>query len=377
MAPHPRNGLGLMRTAMEMAVALMFAWTSPPVLAQHGGGGHGGGSLGGSHAGAAHSGGISYMTSARADAGSGARTGNGFTPRPGVMPTTSVRLIAPAGNGQAYEPGHAQIDAAPPQHVMIGFPLPGTENQRQMISLRSSPLSFSGQGHEIWEDSPSAANRSLHSRGTFEGDGLAGRGFPRSPGPIGPRRFRRFFNPPVFFGGYPFGFPFWGLGFGFGGGPGCYSWGDSWDPAWGSGFESCTSGYFEQGGAAPYDIEASGSDATDSEYGPYAPQNAPEDNSNLQNPASQQGQVLLYFKDGTVYEASDYWVADGRLHYVTASGAEYSSELNDIDIQRTVDENAARGISITLRPAPISRPPQDPSQNQPAGTSEPLPTPQE
>jgi hypothetical protein len=62
--------------------------------------------------------------------------------------------------------------------------------------------------------------------------------------------------------------------------------------------------------------------------------------------------VVLFLKDGTVYAISDYWIADNKLHYVTNYGGENSIPLDQLDMQRTVDTNAKRGINITLRPTP-------------------------
>jgi hypothetical protein len=59
---------------------------------------------------------------------------------------------------------------------------------------------------------------------------------------------------------------------------------------------------------------------------------------------------MLYLNDGTVYALTNYWVAGGRLHYVTQYGGENSVAMDQVDMQRTVDVNAHRGVPITLRP---------------------------
>jgi len=51
---------------------------------------------------------------------------------------------------------------------------------------------------------------------------------------------------------------------------------------------------------------------------------------------------------------SDYWLAGGKLHYVTSYGGENSVDANQLDLQRTVNENASHGITFTLRPAPTT-----------------------
>jgi hypothetical protein len=65
--------------------------------------------------------------------------------------------------------------------------------------------------------------------------------------------------------------------------------------------------------------------------------------------------VIFYLRDGTGYGATDYWLADGILHFVTTYGTEKSVGLDQLDVQRTVDENAARGVFITLGPSPRGR----------------------
>lgn len=50
--------------------------------------------------------------------------------------------------------------------------------------------------------------------------------------------------------------------------------------------------------------------------------------------------------------AIDYWVADGELHYRVSDGSEGALDINDLDLQRTVDENAKRGVPFTLKPQP-------------------------
>ena len=65
--------------------------------------------------------------------------------------------------------------------------------------------------------------------------------------------------------------------------------------------------------------------------------------------------MVLFLKDGTVYAITDYWIADNKLHYITNYGGENSIPLDQLDMQRTVDVNAKRGINITLRPSPQSQ----------------------
>jgi hypothetical protein len=64
--------------------------------------------------------------------------------------------------------------------------------------------------------------------------------------------------------------------------------------------------------------------------------------------------VFLYLKDGTEYTATDYWLADNELHYVVNDGEEHRIHIAQLDFQRTVDENANRGVTLSLKPNPDS-----------------------
>ena len=61
---------------------------------------------------------------------------------------------------------------------------------------------------------------------------------------------------------------------------------------------------------------------------------------------------MIYLRDGSGYGVSDYWIADGMLHFVTTYDSEKSVVLADVDWQRTVDDNAARGVYFKLSYAP-------------------------
>ena len=81
--------------------------------------------------------------------------------------------------------------------------------------------------------------------------------------------------------------------------------------------------------------------------------------------------MVLFLKDGSVYALTDYWVAGGKLHYMTNYGGENSIDLDKIDIQRTVDVNSKRGIDITLRPAPAPAPESQGPEQQPTQPPDP------
>lgn len=67
----------------------------------------------------------------------------------------------------------------------------------------------------------------------------------------------------------------------------------------------------------------------------------------------QRGLTELYLKDGTVYRVSDYWLEDGKIHFRTSDGAvEHALDVDQLDLQTTVDVNTRRGLRFTLRNEP-------------------------
>jgi hypothetical protein len=76
---------------------------------------------------------------------------------------------------------------------------------------------------------------------------------------------------------------------------------------------------------------------------------APDSNPVASNVAESTAAVVLYLNDGKTYEVSDYWVADNQLHYISNHGSESTIDLDQVDLQRTVDENAKRGTQFTLK----------------------------
>lgn len=85
---------------------------------------------------------------------------------------------------------------------------------------------------------------------------------------------------------------------------------------------------------------------------PLSGQGSPNTNADTGNVATSTPTILLYLKDGTMYTATDYWLADGQLHYVVNYGGENTVDIGQVDLQRTVDENAKRGVTVTLKPRP-------------------------
>jgi hypothetical protein len=95
------------------------------------------------------------------------------------------------------------------------------------------------------------------------------------------------------------------------------------------------------------------------------PQGSPNTNPDTGNVAASTPTVLIYLKDGTMHTASDYWLVDNKLHYLTSYSTESIVDMDEVDLQRTVDENAKHGIMFTLKP----------SRNGPAATPTPEPIP--
>jgi hypothetical protein len=50
--------------------------------------------------------------------------------------------------------------------------------------------------------------------------------------------------------------------------------------------------------------------------------------------------------------ASDYWLVDGQLHYTVAYGGENTISMDQVDMKRTTDENAKRGVHFRLKSSP-------------------------
>jgi hypothetical protein len=60
--------------------------------------------------------------------------------------------------------------------------------------------------------------------------------------------------------------------------------------------------------------------------------------------------LRLYLKNGATFDVATYWLAENKLHYISTDGSELIIQMDQLDLQRTVDENAKRGIKFTLQP---------------------------
>jgi hypothetical protein len=58
--------------------------------------------------------------------------------------------------------------------------------------------------------------------------------------------------------------------------------------------------------------------------------------------------ILLQLRDGSMYGLIDYWAKGDELHYTTTYGSQDSVPLERIDIEKTVQLNAERGVPFAL-----------------------------
>lgn len=68
----------------------------------------------------------------------------------------------------------------------------------------------------------------------------------------------------------------------------------------------------------------------------------------------------LLLTDGTILNVTDYWVTDGQLHYKIIEQAgqkpvEQTIPFGELDLQKTIDVNTARGFRFVLRNEPFEQ----------------------
>ena len=425
-----------------LSMAILFACAATPAFAQRGGGspgggfhGGGGGGFHGGSGGGFHGGGAGGSHMSGGSSGGGFRSSPSSPPRMGggysrSMPSVSPRFetgssARPSGNvyrphGGSVGGGQRPAFSAPPQALAdgqwhsFGGPAAGRASTGPSSQARSSAgtgwqtfggnrpsgevrstRSFSGQGHNIWENAPMARNvvpssRALSNiRGSFT-NSFSGKSMLRSNASIlassrtatrSPVRNRTILNSPGWngFGGFSnstrfgFGGGFhrrcwncgfqWGFGFGWWPGWGFgWPWFDNWDWGWGPSWIDpwwSWPAYGYYGYPAAY---VTGYPYDDNSWFSQPPESSPSSEDvtppvdQYVPPSPSNGQIemptLLYMKDGSVYAASDYWVENGKLHYVLSTGAENAVELDRLDLMRTVKENADIGVEVTLKPRP-------------------------
>jgi hypothetical protein len=376
------------RDATKILGAILLFSVTPALALQHGGGGggHSGGGGGGGHFGGGGGGHASSGGGHPATSGQHASA-----PRPSSGPS-SVRVGAPVATTHSAGPSGtapgARVVSRLAQVTHIAEPgylweaTPGYSNRVGP----AAPKDLGKRGY-VWEEGPSSGaagekssyflteNMSPRTEtapraggGTFAARGsvsphsnaviLSRRPIPSAS--IGARsgRFNHNRRPPFYLGGfYPFGFfpgffydDCLGAGFDYG-----YGYG------FGYGYNPCGYGYFYPGYG--YSMGGSYSDFTGNvtnDTMPYgAPSLVPDSEPSAAEatappsaaaPSPNADSTVLFLKDGTSFAVTDYWLESGRLHYVTTYGGANAIELEALDTQRTVDENARNGVTFTLRP---------------------------
>lgn len=72
-----------------------------------------------------------------------------------------------------------------------------------------------------------------------------------------------------------------------------------------------------------------------------------------------QSVTVLYLKNGYSVGVTDYHLDEGELHYMTTYGSEDSVPISQVDLQRTVNENASMGVTFILHPRQAPKPPEN------------------
>jgi len=413
------------------AALTLFAFAAIPAFAQRGGGSHSGG--GGFHGGGggSHSSGGSY--GGFRGGASSPSTGNGFSRGASSAPSAgygarpagnAYRSVAPPVSGVQRPSNFSSAPAAQAdgQWHSFGNGSPARGSSTSQSEVRGSAntgggwhvfggnrsatggtpgatRSFSGQGSDVWENTPVAHNvvsssRTLNNvRGSFNQTPIAGSvagnsGIRTNSSLVTSSRLasgsgfgnRAFTGPSTvrfgnsyygYRGGYGWGFRggCWNCGYPFGFGLG-------WGPGWGFGWPWL--GYWNSGlywndpwwgwpGYGGYGYPASyiyGYPYVDSGSNSSQPENYP-DTDTYTPPVDQSSSagvsggdsappILLFMKDGSVDSVRDYWISGGQIHYIFLNGAESAIDMDQLDLQRTVDENAKSGVQFTLKPNPNS-----------------------
>lgn len=193
------------------------------------------------------------------------------------------------------------------------------------------------------------------------------------------RRFRPGRNP-RFESTTPFGFfphhrrfGFDGCGFGrrsffFGGDFDCFSGGFFFDPFFFGAFSSSLfygpafydpswyGGYDDPGAiGGPIDLNSPNSPNSYLGVDPYANSDGAYYDPESSSPAAPKDEppvVLLQLRNGLMYGLKDYWVEGDMVHYTTTYGGQNAIPIEQIDLAKTAQLNADRGITFALHPKP-------------------------
>ena len=337
--PHRISRISQWSVMAAAAVCLAAA----PTYAQRGGsggGGHAGGGGGGHASGAAHAGGGGGGE--HANAGAASHAGGG-------------RVEAPAAS--AASAGHAYHSSSSiGQHLPIGSINRSGESTWNGPGTWQNPPATSYPTHvavrqERWAVSSAtltssgvnARSRAVNSADVARSSAAAApaarfnrhRGaFTLTAGNVGVARMGRRIPPFCFFNGIGTlcGSSFGYFGFGYGGFG--YPWPYDYD--------------YGMAGVSAQPVD--NSETADANlYATYQPGTAPQPLPAEQAEATPL--ILLVLKDGTIYGVTDYWLDHGKLHYLTSYGGSNTMSMDQLDLQKTVDENWKRGVTFVLRPA--------------------------
>jgi hypothetical protein len=311
------------------------------------------------------------------------RAGSAMASSSGIAPPPSTHFGA---NAVTTSHGDQQRVERAPRNVTIGFPPRSPDEPRISSSASGTRTTFAGEGNHFWEEQVRSAPTAVHPQRAMAPVAAAttrqapsvrrGGAQPASvtkeasrdrtrgtvslsidrPGVTGPRHIlpprkrspRSTYGTLGFFG---FGFGYPSLGFEFGA---------ECDPfsaePWALGCN--TLGYWN-GYNSDYNANNdAGVDRTDtlegSEQSPQEPPSiyVPAPESSREEAGTKKASVVLYMKTGSAYAVTDYWIADGKLHYRPSYGGENTIEMDGLDLQQTVDVNAKSGVNFTLRPQP-------------------------
>jgi hypothetical protein len=377
----------LLRSLLGISFAAVLALAPAPAFAQHGGGGGGGGSHGGGGGGGSHgSSGGGHSSGSSGSHPSTNATSSGSTANNAGHWWNPFHGSGTAGKAGGTGTGTSAANANAGTHFAAG----NNSWQDPPMNTHTNPQShfYASSSHDAAISTGRTPPRVMNN-GRFASASISREGFRRRPiifFPFSPFGFGFGFGSPFGFGfgfgcdplwnwncplGYGFGY---GAGFGYAGGYGYY--GGATGMGYGNGYSGDGSDMnFQVNGTEP---SAGGEDMASPEGNSGEWQSAP-DSSSQGSVAAPQPYVVVFLRDGSSYAVSDYWLAGGKLHYVTSYGGENSVDANQLDLQRTVNENAAHGVTFTLRPAPETDAPGVPQSLQPAPSNDsqtPAPKPQ-
>jgi hypothetical protein len=333
---------GLVCAALTLAPAAAFA--------QHGGGG-GGGHSGGGGGGHFGGGGSAHPSSAPASASHGsAPASHGNTSASGAGNTAN-----PTGGGHWWSPSHGAANASEKTPAQLAtHNVVGANSASGITTVRPAV------GRIFSPTRPGYGGYYPYYPYYYPYYGYGGLFFGSAFGPCDP-----------FWGCNGFGYGFGGYGFGLGygyGGGGYYGGGYSGGSLFGTSDAGGEPGWTypsNNGGDSngDYTVNAQGSNGdananvSTSDAGEASPSlgtSAPTTvlrNDAAPAPAAKPNTVL-YLRDGSSFAVTDYWLAEGRLHYVTSYGGENTMDVSKLDLQKSVDENAKTGNAFSLKSMP-------------------------